>query len=74
MLSFLNLFTAMSLRDSMKPHATTTKQIGNNPGKISENLGKTHESLSKILENPGKNGAQRCLISQNGVQRLQKNT
>ena len=29
---------------------------------------------SKIPENPGKNGAQRCLTLKNGVQRLQKNT
>jgi len=28
----------------------------------------------KIPENPGKNGAQRCLTSKNGAQRLQKNT
>jgi len=38
-----------------------------NPGKIFENLG-------KIAEHPGKNGAQRCLVTKNGTQRLQKNT
>ena len=32
------------------------------------------ENLGKIPENPGKNGAQSCLISKNGVQPLEKNT
>ena len=32
------------------------------------------ENLGKIPENLGKNGAQRCLTSKNGAQRLQKNT
>jgi len=40
---------------------------GQNPSKIPENMDKT-------LENPGTNGVQRCLISKNGAQRLQKNT
>jgi len=32
------------------------------------------EKGNKILENLGKNSAQRCLTSNNGAQRLQKNT
>jgi len=31
-------------------------------------------NLDKIPENPGENGAQRCLTSKNGAQDLQKNT
>jgi len=56
-------------------------KLSENPGKISENLGnipenlgKISENLGKIPKNPGKNGAQRCLTSKNGAQRLHKNT
>jgi len=52
-----------------------------NPGKIPENLGNIPENpkkipkyLGKIPENLGKNGAQRCLTSTNGVPVLQKSS
>jgi len=32
------------------------------------------ENLSKIPENPGRSGAQRCLTSKTGTRGLQKNT
>ena len=38
------------------------------------NLGKISKNPIKITDNPGKNGAQRCLTLKNGAQRLQKNT
>jgi len=51
-----------------------------NPGKIPKHLGRIHENpkkipkyLGKIPENRGKNGPQRCLISKNSTQHLQKN-
>jgi len=39
-------------------------------GKIPENLGKIPKNLGKIPENPGRNGAQRCVTSNNGAQWL----
>jgi len=41
--------------------------MGSVPQHIAENLEKISENLGKITENPGKNGAQRCLTSQNGA-------
>ena len=39
-----------------------------------ENLGKIAENVGKTPENPGNSGAECCLTSKNGAQRLQKNT
>ena len=44
-----------------------------NPGQIPENPDKIPKHLGKIPEKPSKTGAQPCLTSKNGAQRLQKN-
>jgi len=48
-------------------------KISEKLGNISENPNKSPIYVGKILENLGKNEAQRCLTSKNGAQGLQKN-
>ena len=59
---------------SAAPKVLICQKSGQNPWKFGQNLWQSGQNPWKSEQNPGKNGSQRCLISKNGAQWLEKNT